>query len=72
MTLSITIEKAAHDRFFQLWNSGTPEFQGQRLGQAFYNHFRLDKMAARFELNALYESDGDKAKSFIAKHFTLS
>lgn len=68
----IAIEKAEHDRFFSLWNSKHPDFNGQRLGQAFYNHFNLHKMSSSKALNDLYEADGDKAKALIVQYFNLT
>ena len=35
----LEIERVAYQEFLTLWERGT--FDNQRLGQAFYNHFRL-------------------------------
>jgi hypothetical protein len=39
---SLQIERAAYKEFIRLWSQG--RFEHQRLGQAFYNHFNLDKL----------------------------
>jgi hypothetical protein len=39
----LEIESAAYEHFLSLWELG--KFEGQRLGQAFYNHFRLHRLS---------------------------
>ncbi len=63
------IERAAYDEFLELWDRGA--FENQRLGQAFYNHFRLHRLSEQRLLHDLYESDGKKALSAIAVIFEL-
>ncbi|GAB5336116.1 hypothetical protein PFUM301597_06010 [Pseudomonas fluorescens] len=64
------IERAAYDEFLALWDRG--EFKNQRLGQAFYNHFRLHRLSDQTRLNGLYESHGNKALSAISEIFQIS
>jgi hypothetical protein len=67
--LSLQIERAAHEEFFRLWAEG--RFEHQRLGQAFYNHFSLHKLADQASLQGLYEADGEKASRLIMRLFHL-
>ncbi|WP_317850697.1 MULTISPECIES: hypothetical protein [unclassified Pseudomonas] len=46
-------------------------FENQRLGQAFYNHFRLHCSGDQALLHRLYASDGKKALSAIADIFHI-
>jgi hypothetical protein len=63
------IEKAAFDEFLELWDKGA--FESQRLGQAFYNHFRLHRLSEQSLLQGLYESHGEKALCVIAEIFEI-
>lgn len=65
--LSLQIERAAREEFFRLWTEG--RFKHQRLGQAFYNHFNLHKLADQASLQGLYEADGEKASRLIMRLF---
>ena len=56
--------------FFRMFGEGS--FKGQRLGQAFYNHFKLYRVANQGNLCRLYESDGDKARGLIHQLFDIS
>jgi hypothetical protein len=67
--IRLEIERAAYDEFLGLWERGT--FDNQRLGQAFYNHFRLHRLSDQALLQGLYESDGKKALSAIADTFHI-
>ncbi|WP_325435214.1 hypothetical protein [Pseudomonas nitroreducens] len=67
--LSLQIERVAHEEFFRLWAEG--RFEHQRLGQAFYNHFHLHKLADQASLQGLYEADGEKASRLIMRLFHL-
>lgn len=61
----ISIEKAKLDEFYRLYNSN--RFSGQRLGQAFFNHFELHKCVQyKPQLDRLYNMDGDSAKHYIS------
>ena len=66
---SLQIERAAYEEFVRLWGQGS--FEHQRLGQAFYNHFNLHKLADQAGLQGLYEADGDKASRLILRLFHL-
>lgn len=63
------IESAAYDEFLELWDRGA--FENHRLGQAFYNHFRLHRLRDQRLLHSLYESDGKKALNAIAEIFQI-
>ncbi len=65
----IEIEKAAYHEFCALWNSG--KFNGQRRGQAFYNHFSLHKLANQDALRNLYQKDGSEAQKTIGQVFRI-
>ncbi|WP_259156318.1 hypothetical protein [Pseudomonas sp. JAI111] len=63
------IERATYDEFLALWDRGA--FENQRLGQAFYNHFRLHRLSDQKLLHGLYESDGKKAMNAISEIFQI-
>ena len=63
------IERATYDEFLELWDRGA--FENQRLGQAFYNHFRLHRLSDQKLLHGLYESDGKKAMNAISEIFQI-
>lgn len=67
--LSLQIERAALEEFFRLWAEGN--FEHQRLGRAFYNHFNFHKLADQASLQGLYETDGEKASCLIMRLFHL-
>lgn len=64
------IERAAYAEFLQLWDSDA--FESQRLGQAFYNHFRLHRLSDQSGLTALYEADGKQALKALVEHFQMN
>ncbi|AIN58944.1 hypothetical protein [Pseudomonas soli] len=66
---SLQIERATYEEFVRLWRQGN--FEHQRLGQAFYNHFNLHKLADQAALCNLYEADGEKASGLILRLFRL-
>ncbi|WP_313430522.1 hypothetical protein [Pseudomonas sp.] len=66
---SLQIERAAYEEFVRLWRQG--HFEHQRLGQAFYNHFNLHKLADQAALRDLYEAGGEKASGLILRLFRL-
>jgi hypothetical protein len=68
-TPGLEIEVAAYDDFFGLWNRGM--FEKQRLGQAFYNYFRLHRLTDQASLFGLYEADGEKALITISRLFQI-
>lgn len=66
----LQIERVAYAEFLQLWDSGA--FENQRLGQAFYNHFRLHRLSDQSGLNALYEADGKQAMKVLVESFQMN
>ena len=64
------VEKKEFDIFMAKYTQG--EYTGQRLGQAFYNHFKLHKMHDQAVLSDLYETDGEKAINLIKKIFVFT
>lgn len=70
--MAIQLEKYQAVLFFAKQKNG--DFKHLRLGQAFFNHFRLDKMSQNQnpEFCKLYEADGDDAKRLIEKLFTFN
>lgn len=69
-TAQLELEKRAHEEFKALWRKG--KFQGQRYGQAFYDHFRLGRMNNQEQLRGLYEADGDVAHKIIGQVFRFN
>ncbi|MCQ2998946.1 hypothetical protein NLO98_04130 [Pseudomonas syringae] len=67
--LKLVIESAAYDEFLELWEQGS--FDQQRLGQAFYNHFRLHRVNDKRLVDGIYEHDGEKALIAIASLFDI-
>lgn len=63
----IQLERAQLREFHSLRSKG--KFSGQRLGQAFYNHFQLHKLADQTQLRGLYEADGQQAHQIICQVF---
>ena len=43
----------------------------QRLGQAFYDHFKLHKLMDQTQLKNLFSKDGEEAKSCIREVFKI-
>jgi hypothetical protein len=68
--IRLQIEKATYDEFLTLWQQGA--FDHQRLGQAFYNHFRLHRLSDQGLLHELYAADGSKALNAIAGIFQIN
>ena len=68
-TPPLEIESARYNEFLNLWEQGA--FDQQRLGQAFYNHFRLHQLADQAVLQGLYETDGEKAGAVIFRVFRI-
>ena len=63
------IEKKAYYNFCNMRHSG--KFKGQRLGQAFYDHFKLHKLSDQDSLKNLYELEGKDAQQLISKLFRM-
>lgn len=59
----LSIEQKEFDIFCLKLSQG--EFKHQRVGQAFYNHFKLHKLADQDVLQNLYELDGERALNTI-------
>lgn len=64
MPYSIRISKTMVDNFYKSWKK---TYTGARLGQAFHQHFDLQKVTSKDKhlLDKLYQSDGDDAKGII-------
>jgi len=64
----ITTERYAFDSFHAQWNQG--KFHGQRLGQAFYNYFNLQKMTSDNKniFDTIYEKDSGEALNLIKQN----
>ncbi|WP_338525237.1 hypothetical protein NUH87_06235 [Pseudomonas batumici] len=68
-TPPLEIESPRYDEFLELWERGA--FDGQRLGQAFYDHFRLHRLNDQAVLQGLYEADGEKARAMVSRVFQI-
>jgi hypothetical protein len=64
------IEQRQFEVFIATYRNG--DFQSQRLGQAFWNHFKLDRMADKDKFGDLWELDGAAALSRIRQVFNLN
>lgn len=62
----MNISKTLYDEFKKDWNTG--KYAGQRLGQAFFNHFNLHKMDRTKDntLDRLYNADNNTAEKMIS------
>jgi len=65
-----SIEKRKYDIFMKRFKDG--KFDGQRLGQAFYNEFNLHKIDDQNSLHNLYAKDGEHAANLIKQIFTFN
>ena len=70
MTNKLVIEPEAYQAFLKEYHQGT-EHKHLRLGQAFYNHFKLDKMSNQEQFGNLYEETGQVALDHIRQLFDL-
>ncbi len=66
----LSIEKRQYDKFCAEFNDKT--FGTQRLGQAFYDYFKLGRMTNQDQLSNLYAKDGEAAKAAILAIFDLT
>lgn len=66
---ALELESARYEEFRALWMQAA--FEEQRLGQAFYNYFKLHKLKRQFHLHELYEADGEKALALIQRIFLI-
>lgn len=68
--MKLSLESAKYATFKKKFKNG--EFKGQRLGQAFYNHFELHKVSNQEQFNDLYELDDVEAVVMINLIFDFS
>lgn len=80
----LQLERFQFDQFMKLFKTGnfignkkygkklTGPYHGQRLGQAFYNHFKLHRLVNQTQLKGLYELDGDAAMKVIKEVFKFN
>lgn len=66
----LQLEKRAYHEFLKLWRAD--KLRGQRLGQAFYNHFRLHRLVDQDQLRGLFNKDGDEAHKIIGQVFRFN
>ncbi len=66
---ALELERARYEEFKALHTQG--DFGNQRLGQAFYNHFKLHKLKNQDLLHELYEADENKALTIIQRIFLI-
>lgn len=58
-----TLEKSQYDNFCRMFFGG--QFPHLRFGQAFHQHFKLEKMTPSVVLDKLYQMDGAEARRMI-------
>ena len=63
---TLTFEKEEFDLFLKELKSG--KYRGQRVGQAFYNHFNLHKVSDQSKLQNIYAKDGKRAVAWIVSN----
>jgi hypothetical protein len=66
----ITLEHRQFAIFTHKFNDG--KFGTQRLGQAFYDYFKLDKLSNQAALKNLYAKDGKQAANLIMELFEFN
>lgn len=66
----LQLEEKAFKSFMKLFKDG--KFGSQRLGQAFYDHFKLHLIVDQKQLNNIYAKDGDAAISCIRSVFKFN
>lgn len=62
----LQLENYAVIQFNKQWDAG--KFKGQRYGQAFYNHFRLDRIVDQAQLRDLCQTSDNKQARALIKH----
>ena len=68
-----SIETAEMARFVDLFEAKNSPYDGLRFGQAFYNHFKLERMSDQRMVNKIYSAADRKAASaIICQTFTFS
>jgi hypothetical protein len=61
---SFLFSRSMIDEFYREYNKGS--FEGQRFGQAFHNHFKLEKSTQnKEEFDRLYNMDEASARHFV-------
>lgn len=66
----LCIEKRRYEIFLQKFKK---ELEGkQRLGQAFYDYFKLDRLKDQNKLANIYAKDGEQAKAAILAIFDFT
>jgi uncharacterized protein YeaO (DUF488 family) len=66
----LCIEQRRYDIFMQKFKA---ELEGkQRLGQAFYDYFKLDRLNDQSKVANLYAKDGEQAKATILAIFDFT
>ena len=65
-----SIEKKEFDNFMKKHKNG--KFGSQRLGQSFFNHFKLHRINDQTSLHNLYAKDGDQAMNLIKQLFNFT
>lgn len=65
-----SLEKLALNLFLHSYQNSN-KYRGKRLGQAFYDHFKLGKMTHGPEFNVLYNKDGVEATNLIYSLFDI-
>lgn len=63
---TISVDPFEYGKFRRMFKE--EKFKGQRYGQAFVTHFKLDKMTDKSISEMLWELDGKEAKDAIIKH----
>lgn len=66
----LSIEKRAYEKFLEKFKNSS--MGTQRLGQAFYDYFKLDRLSNQEQLLNLYAKDGEHAKRCILTVFDLT
>lgn len=66
----LSIENREYERFLESFKNG--KMGTQRLGQAFYDHFKLYRLVNQAALQNLYAKDGEHAKASILSIFDLT
>jgi hypothetical protein len=66
----LTIEKRMFEVFMDKYRFG--KFGNQRLGQAFYDYFKLSRLENQKSLKNIYEKDGKHALNSIREIFEFN
>lgn len=66
----MSIERRRYDNFISQFKDG--KFGSQRFGQAFYDHFKLDRMKDQSKVCGIYARDGEAAKAYIEGVFNIN